>query len=116
MRIIDGIRATGKQRFRTTSDAGGPVEMILYYVPAIQRWKIDIESNTFVLKGLRLCYHPNILHQFKNRIKFGISIINTLDSGEPFLINDFSSGRFQLAIISESEVEQAQEEIFERQV
>jgi len=113
MRIIDGLRATGRQRLRMTSDAGEPVEMILYYIPAIQRWKIDIESNTFILKGMRIDFFPNILHQFRNRIKFGLAVINTLDSGEPFLINDFSSGRIQLSLLSEAEVNQIQEEIFE---
>ena len=45
------------------------------------------------------------MNQFENIIPFGIGIIVT-DGGEPFLINDFSSGRVQMAILTPAEVDQ----------
>lgn len=113
MRILDGIRAIGTQRFRTTGYENQTIEIVLYYLPAISRWKMDIESGDFVLNGIRIDHHPNLLVQYKNVVEFGISCIVTTDKGEPFLVNDFSSGRCQLVILSKEEVEAVEETLFE---
>lgn len=113
MRILDGIRAIGTQRLRTAGYENQTVEIVLYYLPAISRWKMDIESNDFVLNGIRIDHHPNLLIQYKNVVEFGISVIVTTDKGDPFLVNDFSSGRCQLIILSKEEVDSVEGVLFE---
>ena len=103
MRILDGIRATGQQKLRTSADNGDIIEITLSYLPAVQQWKIDIVSGDFELNGLRVYALLNILNQYENLIPFGIGIIIPA-GGEPFLINDFSSGRVQMAILTAAEV------------
>ena len=105
MKILEGIRATGQQKLRTLADNGDTIEITLYYLPAIQQWKMDIVSGDFELNGLRVYALPNILNQYENIIPFGIGILIP-SGGEPFLINDFSSGRVQMAILTPEEVEE----------
>lgn len=103
MKILDGIRATGKQKLRTLADNGDIIEITLYYLPAVQQWKMDVVSGDFDLNGLRVYALPNILGQYEKIIPFGIGIIIPA-GGEPFLINDFSSGRVQMAILTPVEM------------
>lgn len=108
MKILEGIRATGRQKLRTAAENGDTVEITLYYLPAPQMWKIDILSGNFDLKGLRLSNSLNILVQYQNIISFGLAVL-IRDGGEPFLINDFSSGRCLLSIITPDEVDSVED-------
>lgn len=108
MNRLDGIRATGKQNLNATAENGEIINMTLYYLPAVQEWKIDISSNSFNLKSLRLFSSPNILGQYENLINYGLAVV-TLEGGEPFLINDFSSKRVNIYVLSPSEILEIQE-------
>lgn len=108
MRRLDGIRATGKQALSATAENGDVINMTLYFQATTQEWKIDVSSNSFSLKGTRIYSAPNILCQYEDLIPFGLAVI-TSDGGEPFLINDFSSGRVGLYILSQDEISQIQD-------
>ena len=103
MKIIDGIRTTGKQKLRITAFNGDVIEITLYYLPAVQGWKMDILSGTFQLNGFRVFNSLNMTCHYDNLIPFGIACIVS-DDGEPFLIDDFSRSRCELAILSPEEV------------
>lgn len=107
MKRLDGIRATGRQKLATTAYNGDIVSMTLYFQAATQEWKIDVEWESFVLKGERVFSSPNIMCQYEKIIPFGLAII-TEGSGEPFLVNDFSSGRVNLYLLSPDEVQEVQ--------
>lgn len=104
MKILSGIRATGQQKLLTSADNGDIIEIILYFQSRTATWKMDITCNDFDLKGLRISHVLNLLCQYNNIIPFGIGVIID-DGGEPFLVNDFSSGRVQLAILTPAEVQ-----------
>ena len=103
MRILDGIRATGQQKLQTSSDNGDVINITLYFNPASQIWKMDIVCGDFELNGQRVYNFLNLLSQYKNIIPFGIGVIVS-GGGEPFLVNDFSSGRVQMTILTTAEV------------
>lgn len=104
MTVLDGIRATGKQKLKTAASNGDLIEITLYFLPASQNWKMDVVYNDFELYGFRVCNLPNLLCQFSNVIPFGMAC-TVSDGGEPFLINDFSGGRCELIILDSDEVE-----------
>ncbi len=106
MRVLDGIRATGTQKLRTAADNGDSIEMTLYYMPATQGWRMDITSGDFTIKGQRLYNLPNILFQYQNIIPFGIGVFATDLGSDPFLVNDFSTGRIRIGILTPAEVEE----------
>lgn len=104
MKILDGIKATGTQNLTTSTDTGKTIELKLYYLPSVQIWTADITCCDFTLNGQRLCTHINLLQQYEKIIDFGLGII-TEGGGEPFQVNDFSTGRCQIAILTADEVD-----------
>ncbi len=108
MKRLEGIRATGTQNIAAIASNGDTVLMTLYFKAAVQQWFIDIEWSTFNLKGNRIYSTPNMLCQYEKIIPFGLGVI-TEGGGEPFLINDFSSGRVNLYLLSPEEVEEVQD-------
>ena len=105
MNRLDGIRATGSQRLSTFASNGDVVIIILNYRPAIREFSIDVEWKDFILRGQRVFTSPNILYQYKEVIPFGIGV-TTQELGEPFLINDFSTERCNMYILTPAEVEE----------
>ena len=63
MKRLDGIRATGTQQLATTASNGDTVLMTLYFKAGTQQWLIDIEWNSFNLKGNRVYSSLNMLSQ-----------------------------------------------------
>lgn len=105
MKILDGIRATGKQKLRITAENGDLIEITLYFMAAVQKWKMDVVSGDFILNGYFVYNSLNMTCQYDNLIPFGIACIVS-DTGDPFLITDFSQGRCQLAILTPDEVQE----------
>ena len=101
---ITGLTRKASQKFTIADPNGrGDISMTLRYKPRIQTWSVDIAYNGFTLNGYKLTRGPNVLGKFRNVIPFGLGVIVT-DNYEPFLINDFESGRVQLFLMTSSEV------------
>lgn len=98
---IDGLQTIAFQKWRTSFD-DGIIEFRLIYRPAIQMWFIDITYGDFEVNGMRVCRSLNLLHQYKKILPFGL-FIYIADGVEPFLINDFSSGRVVIYILDDTE-------------
>lgn len=77
--------------------------MTFTYRPRVQSWFADIAFGTFTLNGFRLTRYPNVLQAYKNIIPFGLGVAVT-DQFDPFMINDFVSGRVTLYLLLSSEV------------
>ncbi len=104
MKTITSLKATARQYFKTPLATGQYVETTLRFLPAISQWVADVTYEDFELTGMRVCNSPNILTQYSEIIPFGISI-NVADGGEPFMIDDFSSGRATFSILSAEETQ-----------
>lgn len=112
MKLLDGIRATGTQIISTTAENGQLIEITLYFQIATQNWKMDISYGDFQLNGNRIYSSPNMLCPYANIIPFGLAC--TVDEdGEPFLINDFSTGRAELFVLTAAEVLEIEEAFME---
>lgn len=108
MTVLQGIRAVGEQRLRSRDENGVIITIDLYYFPSTQQWYADITSGDFTLNHVRLTNNLNILWNYARIIDFGIAILVN-DLGDPFLINDFSSERCQIGILTAAEVVQTQD-------
>lgn len=105
MKTITSLKATARQRFQIPLENGLYVDVLLRFLPAISQWAADVTYEGFELTGMRVCNSVNVLSQYSAIIPFGI-LIDVYDGGEPFLINDFASGRVKLSILSAEEVTQ----------
>lgn len=115
MTVLEGIQTVGQQTLRTADENGEIIAITLYYRPAVQMWFIDVVSGDFEVYGMRVCNSPNLLQQFYKIISFGINI-GIEDGSEPFLVNDFTSGRVELGILTAEEVEQINDAYMEAKV
>lgn len=109
MKLIQNITDSPLQKTSVLLDDGTTFVMELYYIDMQLGWFINrLEYGDFVLKGKRLCTSPNILHQFKNVLPFGIACVTTEDR-EPSLIEDFLTGASKLYILEKDETDQYQD-------
>ena len=99
---LQGLKAIPSQTFFYTI-AEGNIKFTLNYRPTVQMWFVDIEFNTFIVKGLRVCASLNLLYQYQKNIPFGL-YVEKIKGIEPFLIDDFSMERFYLNVLSKDEV------------
>jgi hypothetical protein len=83
---------------------GSVLSLTFCFKPQQYGWFIqELVYGSFSLYGVRICVSPNMLHQFKNQIPFGIACLST-DSREPTEQQDFSSGAANLYLLTADEV------------
>ena len=116
MFLIQKVTANPLQKQRLVLEDGSIVSIELYYRDLQQGWFInELTWNSFTLRGMRICNHPNLLHQYKNQIPFGLACYSTANR-EPSLIKDFSSQASKLYILSSAECEEFLEYLKDVQV
>ena len=86
---------------------GTQLTISMYYSDQSQSWLFtNITYGSFVLNTYRITNSPNMLHQYRNQIPFGISCFSTQTTREPSQQEDFSSGLFGLYVLTAAEVNQ----------
>ena len=100
---VEGITATPDQEFFVVIDEG-KVDIKLMFKPAVSMWYMDIAFENFSLNGAKLVDSQNLLSHYEKIIPFGIHIVS--GGVDPFLINDFSSGRAIFNIINQEEIDE----------
>lgn len=104
MFLIKEITDDGKQKHTLLLDDGSQMTLLLEYKPQQFGWFItQLVRNDFTINNIRIVTSPNIFHQFKNQLNFGMACF-TKDNTEPTQQEDFSSGQAKLYILSTAEV------------
>ncbi len=85
---------------------GTSMQIVMQFNPLQFGWFIQsLTYGTFVLQGRRICVSPNMLHQFKNILPFGLACFSN-SKREPNQQNDFTSGAATLYVLTAAEVAQ----------
>ena len=104
MLLIEQITKDPKQRRTLVLSNGTTINFLMTYVPLQLGWFItDLQYLDFKVRNIRIVNSLNILHQFKNKIPFGLACI-TRDGREPTQLEDFSSQNSNLYILENHEV------------
>lgn len=112
MQLLTELTSDYKQKYSITTEDNETFDLLLEYMTQQQCWYYSISyGDNFVINNQRLVYSPNILRQYKNIIPFGLAV-NTLDQSDPYFLEDFESGRVEVTVLTESEVEQIEAQIF----
>lgn len=112
MKYLNKITADAYQKSFLTGNAGQRIAMTLRFMPSQNMWMMDLQSGDFVCNGIHVVSSVNLLRNYKNVIPFGISCI-TLDSLDPYYIDDFAKQRCSLFLLTAAEVEIIEGEYFE---
>lgn len=88
---VTSLQATGDQSFRVPIADGSVISFRMVFRPRIPAFFLDISWGTFKLYGLKLANTTNLLGHFR-KLPFGLCV-NLADGTEPYLIDDFTTGR-----------------------
>lgn len=103
MRQISEISSDPKQKFTFITDDNISFEFKLEFIASQQGWFYSLKYQNLSINGNRLVMDINILRNYKNILPFGIGI-TTDNATEPFLIDDFSTGRVKFYLLDKAEV------------
>ena len=113
MTKITGLTSTPSQTFNIPDPVTRKkISFALYFSARCQCWYFDVQYETFTAKGLKLVRGMNILPRHINTLPFGLCV-TVSDNFEPFLINDFVSGRVSLFLLTHAECLDVQDMIVE---
>lgn len=105
MYLIQQITSSPLQEQSLLLYNGNILSLTLNYLDSQQGWFItNLTYGSFIFNGSRITVSPNMLNQFRNQIPFGLGCFTKL-LREPTLIQDFSSGNFNLYILDQTEVD-----------
>ena len=105
MKLIDQVGSEPRQKHSVIIDDGTRFSFELYFVPMQLGWFFTyVEYGDFLVESVRVCNSPNLLHQFRNKIPFGIACLSTAQR-EPSLQQDFTSGDSALYVLTSEEVD-----------
>lgn len=100
---VTGLGAVPVQTFSMQSPNGdGVIYFTLSFRPRVRSWFLDIKLGNYAVNGFKLLRGPNVFRQYRNTFGFGITIATT-DMSEPAMINDFSSGRVTMYLLTGGE-------------
>lgn len=113
MNKINQVTNDTRQRQTVPLDDGSTFEIAIYFMPMQYGWFIEeLIYGDFKITCMRIVNSPNILHQFKNQLPFGLACISNEDR-EPALQDDFSSGASSLFVLSSTEVKEYEDYLSE---
>lgn len=102
---ITGITSDPLQTFNIAEPTTGEkIYFTLRYKPRTQCWYMDVRFKNFTENGSKIIKGANIYNRHKKRLPFGISVSVT-DNYEPFLINDFFTGRVEMFLLDSTEID-----------
>ncbi len=112
MKIISEISSDPKQVLDVVTEDNQIFELKLEFSDQQQGWFYSINfDDTVIINGSRIITGPNILRAFKEILPFGIAI-GTNDKTEPFLIDDFTSERVTMFLLTAEEVDQVESDFY----
>ena len=103
MRQLTAISTDPKQKFTVVTEDNQSFELSLEYSDQQQCWFYSITFGILSINGSRIVTGANILRNYKNVLPFGLAV-TTDDLSEPFLIDDFSTGRVGFFVLTAAEV------------
>lgn len=111
MQLIQNITSAVKQKMTLSLENNETCEFRLHFNARMEAWFFGFTYKDITIKDLKVCLHPNILRQFRNIIPFGIAFLSEKQV-EPFLITAFSNNICDMYVLSQEEVQQIEEEIY----
>lgn len=103
---IDGFTSNPRQKQTFVLEDGTRVQLTIHFIPMQYGWFItELIYEDFTLNGVRIVNSPNMLHQFRNQIPFGLACF-TRGNREPTFQEDFETQASQLYLLTADEVDE----------
>lgn len=112
MNQIDNITDDASQVTSPVLDDGSVVTIALRFLPAIERWVMDVAYGEFTANNLAVVVSPNMLRQWSATLPFGLACL-TSNGIDPINVDDFQNGNASLFVLTADEVATLEAEVFE---
>ena len=108
---IKTLSGDASQKLTVVNEDSLAIDLVFRFLPSQNIWLYNVIQEDFRANGLTLVVSPNTLLKFHNLILFGIACIST-DGFDPYKIDDFSSGRISVFVLTQEEKNSVTEDIF----
>lgn len=106
MYALSQISSDSLQTLTVVLQDGSSFFMQVYFRPMQYGWFLQsLTYQSFSLSEIRIVNSPNLLHQWRNILPFGLACYSA-QNRDPSLQEDFSSGASQLYVLTAEEVAQ----------
>jgi hypothetical protein len=102
---VNQISSDAKQSQSLYLPDGTAILVSFEYIPLQLGWFMNITYGNFILNGMRVTTSPNLLHQYRNIIPFGLCV-TMVGNAEPTNQQDFASGNAKMYILTSAECTQ----------
>ena len=111
MRIITEFTDNPKQTCTLVLENQETVAFNLRFYETQLSWYFDFTYNDIISNGNKVVLGANILRSFKHLIPFGLAF-QANDGVEPFAVDDFTTGRVSVYLLSKADVEASEANIY----
>ena len=111
MRIITEFTDNPKQTCTLVLENQETVSFNLRFYETQLSWYFDFTWGDVVSNGNKVVLGANILRSFKNIIPFGLAF-QANDGVEPFAVDDFTTGRVTMYLLSADDVEAMESNVY----
>ena len=111
MRIITEFTDNPKQTCTLVLENQETVAFNLRFYETQLSWYFDFTYNDVISNGNKVVLGANILRSFKHIIPFGLAF-QANDGVEPFAVDDFTTGRVTVYLLSKADVEASEANIY----
>lgn len=106
MLLIQHLTSDPRQTQILLLPGGDSISMTIYFRPQQYGWFIqELAYQDFLLHEMRITNSPNMLHQFRNKLPFGLACFS-IGNREPSQQQDFSAGVSSLYVLTADEVQE----------
>ena len=102
IRILNTLTDNAYQSVSFVTAEGETVTLTLRFIPSQETWFLDVESDSLTTRGLALTSFVNLLDPYQNKINWGLYVWSA-DGFDPWRIDDFTTGRIQVAVTEDLE-------------
>lgn len=111
MKRITELTQDYKQTYTLVTEDNKTLILNLEFIQQQREWSFGLVYNNYTLTGQRLILAPNILRRYKNLFPFGL-FIQADDGLDPFLLDDFITGRVAVYLLTAAEVEEVEVQFY----
>lgn len=111
MEQVLNLTSNARQTMQLPIENGNTATFNLYYNPTQYAWYFDLIYNDYEIYGSKVVLHYNIIRQQRNILPFGLAFL-AQGNVEPFSIDDFENERVKLFILTQNEVQDVEEYIY----
>ena len=111
MKYLNKITDQALQKVFIPNIEGKTATLQFRFLPTQNKWIMDVLYDGREINGIAVLCSANILRNYRNLIPFGF-LCKTPDGLDPFFIDDFSSQRARLYLLSADEVAQIETDLF----